>query len=409
MSDAGIAIVGSGHAGLSVAESLRRRGYRGRLSLIGAEPCLPYQRPPLSKQYLKGEWEEERLIQRNAEFYARHDIELIQGERVAALDADHRLLELDSGKHLAWDRLVLATGSRLRRLALPGSDAEGVHYLQTLAQAKALRAALADASKVVVIGGGYIGLEAAAAFATAGKSVSVLNRADTLLPRTASEPIARHMTNLHDSRGVRIENGIEVAGIAIVDGRVSGVELQDGRSFAADLVLVGIGVEPDTELAQSAGLKCRDGILVDEQCRTSSPDILAAGDCARFRHPLYLRSVRLESIQNAIEQGKHAAGTLLGDNAPYRAVPWFWSDQYDAKLQIAGLANGHDLEVIRGDEQGGPFSVFCYAKRRLIAVESINAPGDHMTARRLLQSGISPTPDDAANPDFVLRDLLQTV
>lgn len=406
MSDAGIVIVGSGHAGQSTAETLRRRGYQGRVRLIGDEAGLPYQRPPLSKQFLKGEWDETRLIQRNAEFYTKHAIELIQGHRVTGLDPERYILELDSGEHLAWDKLVLATGSRLKRLLVPGEDAEGVYYLRTLAQAKALRAALTDVTRVVVIGGGFIGLEAAAAFVDAGKQVCVLNGADTLLPRAACAPVARHMESLHRARGAQIENGIAVAAINTHNGRVLDVALQDGRAFPAEILLVGIGVEPDTELAEAAGLKCKDGVLIDELCRTSVPDILAAGDCARFRHPLYHRLVRLESIQNAIEQGKHAAATLLGDSDPYRAVPWFWSDQYDTKLQIAGLADGHDLEVIRGDEQGESFSVFCYARRRLLAVESINAPADHMIARRLIQSGISPTADDAANPNFNLRDLV---
>ncbi|GGC03260.1 oxidoreductase [Marinobacterium zhoushanense] len=406
MSDAGIVIVGCGHAGLSTAETLRRRGYRGRVRLIGDEAGLPYQRPPLSKQFLKGEWDQSRLIQRNAEFYVKHDIELIPGQMATSLDVGGRSLALESGERLTWDNLVLATGAKLKRLQVSGADAAGVYYLRTLAQAKALRAALSGATQIVVIGGGFIGLEAAAAFVDAGKSVCILNGADSLLPRAASGPVARHMAGLHLGRGAQVENAIELAGFDTQGGRVSGVTLRDGRSFPADIVLVGIGVEPDTELAQTAGLKCKDGILIDEQCRTSAPDILAAGDCARFRHPLYHRLVRLESIQNAIEQGKHAAGTLLGDTDPYRAVPWFWSDQYDTKLQIAGLADGHDLEVIRGDEQGERFSVFCYARRRLLAVESINAPADHMIARRLIQSGISPTADDAANPDFNLRDLL---
>ncbi|MBV1789233.1 FAD-dependent oxidoreductase [Marinobacterium sp. D7] len=406
MSDAGIVIVGSGHAGLSTAETLRRRGYPGRVRLVGDEAGLPYQRPPLSKQFLKGEWDETRLIQRNAEFYVKHDIELIQGHRVIGVDPDHYSLELDSGEQLTWDKLVLTTGSRLKRLPVPGEGAEGVYYLRTLAQAKALRAALTDVTRVVVIGGGFIGLEATAAFVDAGKQVCVLNGADTLLPRAASALVARYMASLHQARGVQIENGIAVAAINAHNGRVLDVALQDGRTFPADIVLVGIGVEPDATLAEAAGLKCKDGVLIDELCRTSAPDILAAGDCARFRHPLYHRLVRLESIQNAIEQGKHVAATLLGDSEPYAAVPWFWSDQYDTKLQIAGLADGHDLEVIRGDEQGGSFSVFCYARRRLLAVESINAPADHMISRRLIQSAISPTADDAANPNFNLRDLL---
>lgn len=407
MSQEQIAILGAGHAGLSIAETLRRKGYEGGISLIGAEPGLPYQRPPLSKQYLKGEWDEARLIQRNGEFYQHQRIELRSGDPVSRIDTEHQRLELASGAALAWDRLVIASGARVRRLEVPGADLNGIHYLQNLAQAQALRAAMAQADTLVVIGGGYIGLEGAAAFALAGKKVTLINRSRSLLSRSAGATVSDWLSRLHASHGVELETGVEVSAIAGENGHVSAVTLTDGRTLPADLVLIGIGVEPDTALAEQAGLSCADGILVDEFCRSSDPRILAAGDCARFNHPLYgNRSVRLESIQNAVEQGRHVAATLLGEQTPYAPVPWFWSDQYDAKFQVAGLMEDHDIEVVRGDVASGRFSVFCYARKQLVAVESINAPAEHMLARRLIKAGVSPTPDEVADPDFALKALL---
>ncbi|KEA61961.1 Ferredoxin reductase [Marinobacterium lacunae] len=406
MTDAGIVIVGGGHAGLSIAEALRRKGYEGRLQLLNAEAGLPYQRPPLSKQFLKGEWDEARLVQRNAGFYTKQRIERLSSAKVISIDPAQHTLSLENGAQLHWQKLALAMGSRLRRLAVPGSDARGVYYLHSLHHALALREAMTKARRIVVIGGGFIGLEAACAFASAGKQVTLLDRADTLLSRSASTPVASYLQQLHSGKGVQIENRARVTEIAVSNAEVSGVRLDDGQFFAADIVLVGIGVEPEVALAEMAGLACSDGVQVDAYCLTSHPDIVAAGDIARFHHPLYNRSVRLESIQNAVEQGKHAAGTLLGMRDEYRAVPWFWSDQYDTKLQIAGLSADHDLEVIRGDEHSGRFSVFCYAQKQLVAVETLNAPADHMIARRLIQAGVSPKPDDAANPDFDLRSLL---
>lgn len=407
MSQGPVAIVGAGHAGLSIAETLRRKGYEGVLTVAGAEPGLPYQRPPLSKQYLKGEWDESRLAQRNAEFYQRQQIQLISADPVLRIDRGQQQLWLESGKSLPWDRLVIATGARVRRLPIPGAELAGVHYLQTLAQARALRADIDQAESVVVIGGGYIGLEGAAAFALAGKQVTLINRSGSLLSRSAGATVSDWLARLHESHGVRLETGVEASAIEGRDGHVRAVTLADGRTLPAGLVLVGVGVRPNTELAEQAGLACADGILVDQYCRTSDPRILAAGDCARFQHPLYGdRSVRLESIQNAVEQGRHLVGTLLGEEQPYAAVPWFWSDQYDAKFQVAGLIEDHDIEVVRGDMSSGRFSVFCYAHKRLVAVESINSPADHMLARKLIKAGISPTPDEVANPEFPLKTLL---
>ncbi|WP_432695334.1 NAD(P)/FAD-dependent oxidoreductase [Marinobacterium sp. YM272] len=405
-SDAGLIIIGAGHAGVSVAEQLRRKQYAGKITLIGKEPGLPYQRPPLSKQYLKGEWDRQRVLQRNADFYSKQRIDLIDDDPVISIDTDNRQVTLASGQSLGWNKLVLTTGNRLKRLNIPGSDTEGIHYLQSLAHSDALKSAMSAAQRAVVIGGGYIGLEGAAAMALAGIQVTLVNRSLTLLSRSASGPVSDWLLRTHQQKGVNLELGQTVSSIVTENGSVSGVCLDDGRALEADLVLVGIGVEPDTALAEAAGLNCRDGVLVDSKCVTSHPDILAAGDCTRFDHLLYERSVRLESIQNAVEQGKQVASTLVGESVSYNAVPWFWSDQYDAKLQIAGLAEGHDLEVIRGDEHGERFSVFCYQQRRLVAVESVNAPADHMMARKLLKAGVSPLPDDAADPEFNLRGAL---
>ncbi|TCK08940.1 NAD(P)/FAD-dependent oxidoreductase [Marinobacterium mangrovicola] len=406
MSEAGVVILGNGHAGVSVAEQLRRKKYQSAVTLIGAEAGLPYQRPPLSKQYLKGEWDEARLLQRNAEFYRNNDIRLIAADPVISIDPSAHRLELKSGATLPWDKLVLATGSRLQKLEIPGADAEGVVYLQNREQAEALKSAMRSARRAVVIGGGYIGLEGAAALALAGLDVTLVNRSSELLARSASLPVAHWTQRRHENQGVAFRLGEQVAEIRTADNRVSGVRLANGEVLETDLVLVGIGVKPDTDLAESIGLACADGVLVDQQGVTSHPDILAAGDCTRFNHPLCGEAIHLESIQNAVEQGKRVAATLMGEEGIYDAVPWFWSDQYEAKLQIAGIAQGHDLEVIRGDEHAERFSVFCYAQRRLVAVESINAPADHMLARQLLKAGASPLPDDATNPEFNLRSAL---
>jgi 3-phenylpropionate/trans-cinnamate dioxygenase ferredoxin reductase subunit len=406
-SDSPIIIVGTGHAGLSVAETLRRKGYEGEVRLIGEEPGLPYQRPPLSKQYLKGEWDESRLEQRNSGFFEKNRIDLVCGKAVTDIDPASRCLRLDDGSEVSWARLVLATGSRVRRLGVPGAEAKGVHYLQTRADADALKKAKENVRSVIVVGGGYIGLEGAAAFAQAGIKVTLLNRGTQLLSRSTSTPVSDYFYRLHHAQGVNIEFNTEVVSVNVVEGQAVGVTLDDGRSLRADLILVGIGVEPNTALAERAGLRCVDGVAVDGACRTSVSGILAAGDCTAFTHPLYGDTpIHLESIQNAVEQGRIAAATLVGEEVSYDAVPWFWSDQYQDKLQIAGLARGHDLEVIRGDDKGARFSVFCYAQRKLVAVESVNAPSDHMLSRRLLKQGISPTPDEAADPSFSLRDML---
>ncbi|SEF97782.1 NAD(P)/FAD-dependent oxidoreductase [Marinobacterium lutimaris] len=406
MSEAGVVILGNGHAGVSVAEQLRRKKYPGAITLIGAEAGLPYQRPPLSKQYLKGEWDEARLLQRNAEFYRNNDIRLIASDSVISIDPSAHRLELKSGATLPWDKLVLATGSCLQKLEIPGADAEGVVYLQNREQADALKSEMRSARRAVVIGGGYIGLEGAAALALAGLDVTLVNRSSELLARSASLPVAHWIQRRHEKQGVVFKLGEQLAEILSADNRVRGVRLANGEVLEAELVLIGIGVKPDTGLAESIGLECADGVLVDQKGVTSHPDILAAGDCTRFNHPLYGEAIHLESIQNAVEQGKRVAATLMGEEGTYDAVPWFWSDQYEAKLQIAGIAQGHDLEVIRGDEHAERFSVFCYAQRRLVAVESINAPAEHMLARQLLKAGASPPPDDAANPEFNLRSAL---
>ncbi len=406
MSDAGVIIVGNGHAGVSVAEQLRRKKYQGVITLIGAEPGLPYQRPPLSKQYLKGEWDQSRLLQRNAQFYEKNRIRLIAADPVVSIDTSLHQLQLASGGTLGWDKLVLATGSRLRRLDIAGCELPGVFYLQNRAEADALKVNMQTARRAVVIGGGYIGLEGAAGLSLAGLEVCVVNRSPQLLSRSASAPIANWIQRLHQQHGVKFYLGTEVAEILPSDGHVTGVKLSNGEILEADLVLIGVGVTPETELAEKTGLKCKNGVLVDQQAVTSHPDILAAGDCARFTLPLYGKQVHLESIQNAVELGKRVAGTLMGEDGVYDPLPWFWSDQYDTKLQIAGLAGDHDLEVIRGDEHEERFSVFCFAQRRLVAVESLDSPADHMLARKLIAARASLLPDDAANPAFNLRDAL---
>jgi 3-phenylpropionate/trans-cinnamate dioxygenase ferredoxin reductase subunit len=402
----GIVIVGGGQAGHQVAASLRAEGYTGDLTLVSEEAALPYQRPPLSKGLLLGTADPARLPFRLQGFYQKHGIELVLGTRVQALD--RRARELDLGDQtLDYERLALVSGAHVRRLDVPGTDADDVVYLRTLDDALALKRRLEEANEVVVVGGGFIGLEVAASARKLGKGVTVIELAARPMGRVVAPLISEHFKAMHEARGVRMVLGQGVREIATEDGRAVAVVASDGRRFGADLVVVGIGVVPADELARAAGLEVWNGIVVDETTRTSDPRIVAAGDCANHPNPFAGGApIRLESVQNAVDQAKTAALTLLDRPARYRAVPWFWSDQFEARLQMVGLSVGHDQVITRGEPSSGSFSAVYYQQGRLIAIDSVNQPADHMAGRRLLQADIEVPPELAADPTRPLKSLL---
>ena len=401
----GMVIVGAGLAGLTVAETLRTEGYEGPITLLGDEPCGPYHRPPLSKGYLLGDTQEAQLVMRAPELMAKKNITLKVGAGVTAIDRAAKQLTLADGSKLAYDCLALCTGSRLRPLPLAGADLNGVFGLRSLADSKAIAAALETAQSVVVIGGGFIGLEVAAAARKKGKAVTVLEAADRLMARVVAPLISQFYFDLHAGNGVEVVLGAMVSELVGRDGHIAAVKTRDGREFAADLLIVGIGILPNAELAQAAGIECDGGIVVDACSRSCDAAIVAAGDCtARRTEDGGLR--RLESVQNAVEQGKSAAFALLGREREFNAAPWFWSDQYEVKLQMVGLTAGFDQVVTRGDPATRKFSAFYYKTGKLIAIDSLNQPAEHMSGRKLFEKGVFPTPQQAADTGFALNALL---
>jgi 3-phenylpropionate/trans-cinnamate dioxygenase ferredoxin reductase subunit len=400
-----VVIVGAGQAAVQAIETLRRHHFAGRLTLIGAEPQLPYQRPPLSKKYLAGAFARERLLLRPASFYAQHAVETRLGRRVEAIERRAQRLRLDDGTSVAYDALLLSTGSRPRPLAVPGRDLAGVFSLRTVADAERIRPALLPGARLVIVGGGYIGLEVAATARESGAEVTVLEVAPRVIGRVTCSAVSDFYTAEHERRGVRIVCGARVQAIAAhgTQPRVRAVITDDDQEYAADAVLLGVGAVPASELASTAGLPCEDGIRVDEYCRTVDPAIYAAGDCANQPSPHYGRRLRLESVDNAYEQGASAALNLLGQATVHDKVPWFWSDQYDLKLVIVGISAGYDEVVLRGDPASRAFTA-CYLREgELIALDSINTPKDQLAARKLIPARARPDRARLADPRVALQ------
>jgi 3-phenylpropionate/trans-cinnamate dioxygenase ferredoxin reductase subunit len=383
-----VLIIGAGHAGGTAAALLRQYGHEGPIILAGEEPAAPYQRPPLSKAWLKGEADLEALLLRPESFYAEHDIELRTGVVATAIDPDARTATFADGTVETWDALVLATGSAARRLAIPGADRSDLLELRTLADAEKLKAALEPGRRLAVVGGGYVGLEAAASARALGADAVVIERMDRVLARVASPVLSGFFTRYHQEQGVEILTAAEVTGF-----EDAGVRLADGRLIEADAVLVGVGAVASDGLARAAGLTCGNGVVVDEAGRTSDPSIYAIGDVTFRPVPVHGGAMhRLESVPNALEQAKQVASAIVGRPAPAPEAPWFWSDQYDLKLQIAGLPDGADRQVVRGDVAANAFAVFHLAGDRIVCVEAVNAPAEFMAGRMMIVRG---TPVDA--------------
>jgi 3-phenylpropionate/trans-cinnamate dioxygenase ferredoxin reductase component len=399
---AGIVVVGAGQAGASLAAKLRALGYDGPLTLIGDEPVPPYQRPPLSKKYLMGEMALERLFLRFESFYAEHGIELRLGAKVTRINPEARRVWLGA-EALDYEQLALTTGAEPRHLPpVMGGALAGVYPVRRLADIDRMAPEFEAGRRVLIVGGGFIGLEAAAVARQRGLEVTLVEAAPRILQRVCAQETSDAMRALHRERGVRILEGVALARLT-GKGRVDGAELVDGRRIAADFVVVGIGIVPAVDLALEAGLRVENAIAVDALGRTSDPAIWAAGDCAAF--VFRGARIRLESVQNAIDQAEAVAANMLGANAPYAPVPWFWSDQYEAKLQIAGLNTGHDRVVVRAS--GAARSHWYFAGREFLAVDAIDDPRAYMLGKRLLEAGRSPDPAAVADPATDLKALLR--
>ncbi len=408
----GTLIVGAGQAGVQIAVSLRDGGYGDAITIVGSEAHPPYSRPPLSKEFLAGEADQQSLELRTADFYTAQRIDVLTSERIIDLGLSDSAGDgsgvaiTESGRALPFDKLALTTGSRPRRLNVPGTDLPGVLYLRVVEDAHALKLALASANDVVVIGGGFIGLEAAAAARSAGKRVTVLEAADRLVARSVAPVVSQFLFDAHTRRGIDLYVNAEVVRIN-GENRVRSVELTDGVEIPSDLVIVGVGIMPRAELAEKAGLECDRGIVVDGYARTSNGFTVAAGDCTVLPNPLTGQGrYRLESTQNAMSQARTAAATLLGRSELHDSVPWFWSDQFDLKLQIAGLTDGYDDHVVRGDPRSDSFSVVYFKAGALLAVDSVNRPADYLAVRTALARKATIDRALCANPAVALKQLI---
>lgn len=400
-----VVIVGAGQAGAQAAASLRQWGFAGAIALVGEEPVPPYERPPLSKDFLKGSLDRERLFLKTAAWYGANGVDLHSGTSATAVDRTRRVVTLADGRELPWDALVLATGSRPRPLRCEGAGLRGVFELRSIADADAIRPSLAPGARLVVVGAGYVGLEVAAVARTLGLEVTVLEAMDRVLARVAGPVVSEFFEEEHRAHGVDVRCKARLEAFE-GDGALRAVRLAGGERIAADLAVVGVGILPCDELARACGLECDDGIVVDRDARTSDPSVFATGDCAKRPLVHYGRSGRLESVHNAVEQGKLAAAAILGRARPNEDLPWFWSDQYDLKLQIAGLSSGHDRIVVRGEPASRKFAAFYLREGRLLAVDAVGMPMEFMGSRQLIPRGASPDPEALADPSVSMKSIV---
>jgi 3-phenylpropionate/trans-cinnamate dioxygenase ferredoxin reductase subunit len=401
-----VLIVGAGQAGAQAAIALRQRKFAGRIALVGAEPELPYERPPLSKDYLAGEKSFERILIRPPSFWAERDIAVVTGRPVTALYPHNHVVFLSDGESLGYGAMIWAAGGHPRRLSCPGHDLAGVHGVRTRADVDRMIGELAATTQAAVIGGGYIGLEAAAVLTKLGKQVTVLEALDRVLARVAGEPLSRFFEAEHRRHGVDVRLGARVECIEERNGRATGVRLSTGEVVPAQMVIVGIGIIPAVEPLLAAGASGGNGVAVDEHCRTSLPDIYAIGDCAAHANAFADgATIRLESVQNANDQAMIVAKALTGAPERYHSVPWFWSNQFDLRLQTVGLSTGHDRAILRGDPASRSFSVIYTKAGRVIAIDSVNATRDYVQGRALILAGAGPSPDLLADTTHALKDL----
>ena len=399
---AAMVILGAGHAAGQAAASLRQGGYEGEIVIIGDEPHIPYQRPPLSKAYLSGEVELDRVHLRPEKFYQDKNITLKLNVAASAIDAAAKTVSTDGGETISYEKLLIATGGRPRKLGIPGSDLAGIHYLRTIADVDGIRNEMAADSRMVIVGGGYIGLEVASVAVKAGVEVHILEMEERILQRVTTPEMSAYYQDLHESRGVHIHTGTGVTGFS-GDGQVQAVQCGD-QEFPADIVIVGIGIIPNVEIAEAAGIQCDNGIVVDEGCRTSAADVFAAGDCTNHPNPLLNRRLRLESVPNAMEQARVAAANMCGADKTYASIPWFWSDQYELKLQMVGFSSDGDTQVLRGSKADNQFAVFYLKDGAVVAADAVNSPKEFMICKQLIGKPVDEK--RLADPETDLKELL---
>ena len=398
----GIVIIGAGHAAGQAAASLRQAKFEGPITIIGDEAHVPYQRPPLSKQYLAGTQLADKVYLRAEKFYADKDIQLMLDTRATQIDPSTKTINLDNGETIAYEKLLISTGSRPRKLSIEGSDLSGIHYLRTMDDVDGIRADVKPGANLVIVGGGYIGLEVAAVGIELGMNVHVLEMEERILQRVTTPEMSAYYHKLHTDRGVHIHTQTGVTGFS-GNGSVEKVLCGD-ESFDADIVIVGIGIIPNIEIAEEAGIHCDNGIVVDDHCRTSDPDIYAAGDCTNHPNPLMNKRLRLESVPNAMDQARVSTANMLGDDKVYAAIPWFWSDQYELKLQMVGFSADGDSQVLRGDMEKHQFAIFYLKDGKVVAADAVNSPKEFMLCKQLIGK-----PADAAklaDPETDLKSLL---